>query len=39
MIINAGLAEVVYTATYPLGDRSLRLLDEAGVVVRQVGQG
>ncbi len=37
MIINAGLAEVVYSAEYPLGDVSLRLLREAGVKVRQLG--
>jgi dCMP deaminase len=36
MIINAGLAEVVYSAQYPLGDVSLSLLREAGVKVRQV---
>jgi len=37
MIINAGIAEVVYSADYPLGDVSLRLLREAGVKVRQLG--
>jgi dCMP deaminase len=37
MIINAGIAEVVFSAEYPLGDVSLRLLREAGVKVRQVG--
>jgi dCMP deaminase len=37
MIINAGIAEVVYSAAYPLGDVSLRLLREAGVKVRQHG--
>jgi dCMP deaminase len=37
MIINAGIAEVVYSAEYPLGDVSLRLLREAGVKVRQLG--
>jgi len=36
MIINAGIAEVVYSAAYPLGDLSLALLREAGVKVRQV---
>ncbi len=36
MIINAGLNEVVYNASYPLGDRALELLDEAGVKLRQV---
>jgi dCMP deaminase len=35
MIINAGIAEVVYSAEFPLGDVSLRLLREAGVKVRQ----
>ena len=37
MIINAGLAEVVYNADYPLGGVSLELLREAGVKVRRVG--
>ena len=37
MIINAGMAEVVFSAEYPLGDVSLRLLREAGVKVRQLG--
>jgi dCMP deaminase len=36
MIINAGLAEVVYDASYPLGGRALDLLEEAGVKVRQI---
>jgi dCMP deaminase len=36
MIINAGIAEVVYNADYPLGAQSLALLREAGVKVRQV---
>jgi dCMP deaminase len=36
MIINAGLAEVVYNADYPLGEVSQALLREAGVKVRQV---
>lgn len=36
MIINAGIAEVVYNADYPLGDVSLALLREAGVKVRQI---
>jgi dCMP deaminase len=36
MIINAGITEVVYSADYPLGDISLRLLREAGVKVRQL---
>ncbi len=37
MIINAGIAEVIYSAEYPLGEVSLRLLREAGVKVRQHG--
>jgi len=37
MIINAGIHEVVYSAEYPLGEVSLRLLREAGVKVRQHG--
>jgi deoxycytidylate deaminase len=37
MIINAGLSEVVYNAGYPLGEKSLELLKEAGVKLRQVG--
>jgi dCMP deaminase len=36
MILNAGLSEVVYNAEYPLGEAPLKLLREAGVVVRQV---
>jgi dCMP deaminase len=35
MIINAGIAEVVYNADYPLGEVSLALLKEAGVKTRQ----
>lgn len=37
MIINAGIGEVVFSAEYPLGDVSLRLLREAGVKVRKLG--
>ncbi len=36
MILNAGLVEVVYNAEYPLAEAPLRLLKEAGVIVRQV---
>jgi dCMP deaminase len=36
MIINAGLAEVVYNAHYPLNEVSVALLREAGVKVRRV---
>jgi len=39
MIINPGVAEVVYNADYPMGDVSLSLLREAGVKVRQVALG
>jgi dCMP deaminase len=39
MIINSGIAEVVYNADYPMGDVSLGLLREAGVKVRQVALG
>jgi len=37
MIINSGIAEVVFSAEWPLGDASLRLLREAGVKVRKLG--
>jgi dCMP deaminase len=36
LIINAGLAEVVYDASYPLGESALSLLAEAQVKLRQV---
>ena len=36
LIINAGMAEVIYNVDYPLGDVSLDLLREAGVKLRQV---
>lgn len=36
MIINAGIAEVVYNEHYPLADDALRLLKEAGVKVRAI---
>jgi deoxycytidylate deaminase len=36
MIINSGIAEVIYNADYPLAAVSLDLLREAGVKVRQV---
>ncbi len=35
MIINAGIKEVVYEASYPLSDAALSLLEEAGVIVRK----
>ncbi len=36
MIINAGISKVVYQASYPFLDISLRLLGEAGVVVSKM---
>jgi deoxycytidylate deaminase len=36
MIINSGIAEVVYNADYPVGEVSLGLLGEAGIRVRQL---
>jgi dCMP deaminase len=35
MIINSGIMEVVYNQEYPLNDRSLSLLRECGIVLRQ----
>jgi dCMP deaminase len=35
MIINSGIAEVVYNQEYPLNDRALSLLSECGVVLRR----
>ncbi|MFQ5930267.1 MAG: deaminase [Acidobacteriota bacterium] len=35
MIINAGICEVVYNQDYPLNEMSLKLLQEAGVLLRQ----
>ncbi|HUX68745.1 MAG TPA: deaminase [Terriglobales bacterium] len=36
MIINAGITEVVFNAHYPLNQTSLRILEEAGVRLRQI---
>jgi dCMP deaminase len=36
MIINSGILEVVYNADYPVGEVSLRLLQEAGIKCRQI---
>ncbi|MEE8558551.1 MAG: deaminase [Myxococcota bacterium] len=36
MIINAGIRDLIYDAEFPLGERSLALLEEAGVKVRQL---
>lgn len=36
MIINAGIAEVVYNAAYPLGETPLAILEQAQVRVRQI---
>jgi dCMP deaminase len=35
MIINSGIAEVIYNQEYPLNERSLALLRECGVILRQ----
>lgn len=35
MIINSGIKEVVYSSDYPLADISLKLLKEAGILVRK----
>jgi len=35
LIINAGIAEVVFNSHYPLGETALELLREAGVKLRQ----
>jgi dCMP deaminase len=35
MIINCGIAEVVYNQDYPLNKRALALLEECGVLLRQ----
>ncbi len=35
IVINAGIRELVYDARFPLGERSLELLAEAGLKVRQ----
>ena len=36
MIINAGIAEVVFNREYPLGDVALGLLEEAGVKLKRL---
>ena len=36
MIINAGITEVVYNAHYPMSSLSLELLQEAGILARQL---
>lgn len=36
MIINAGIAEVVYSANYTIQETPLRLLKEAGILTRQL---
>lgn len=36
LIINSGIAEVVYDATYVMDDRASALLQEAGVIVRRL---
>ncbi len=37
MMINAGIRDLVYDSRFPLGERSLELLTEAGVKVRRLG--
>ncbi|NQZ99772.1 MAG: cytidine deaminase [Myxococcales bacterium] len=39
MIINSGIAEMIYNTDFPMGDVSLGLLEEAGVRVRQIDLG
>ncbi len=39
MIINAGIAEVVYDGDYAFTEQTRALLDEAGVVCRKFGKG
>lgn len=39
MIINSGIREVVYRRHYSIDDVSMRLLNEAGVVVRSIDDG
>ncbi len=36
MIINSGLKEVIYNIDYPLGEVSLQLLKEAGVMIKKL---
>ncbi len=36
MIINSGLKEVIYNENYPLGQSAIKLLQEAGVKIRQI---
>ncbi len=38
MILNAGIKEVVYNADYPLGEVPLKLLKEAGIIVRKISE-
>jgi len=35
MIINSGMKEVVYNSAYPMGELPMKLLLEAGIIVRQ----
>jgi dCMP deaminase len=35
MIVNSGIAEVVYNEAYPMGETATRLLSEAGIILRQ----
>ncbi len=38
MIINSGIAEVIYRSRYSIDDTSMRLLKEAGVKVRAINE-
>ncbi len=38
MIINAGIVEVVYHQHYSIDDVSMKLLNEAGIIVRGMGE-
>ena len=36
MIINSGIREVIYSQAYPLGDAALKILKDAGVLLRKL---
>lgn len=36
MIINSGIKEVVFNVAYPMSDVSIRLLEEAGILIRKL---
>ncbi len=37
MILNSGISEVIYSSQYEMGVETLKLLQEAGIIVRQLG--